>query len=82
MLSSQEPDEAQGDAFKVVVNHEEQYSIWPADRENAAGWKDAGVQGTREECLEHIGRVWTDMRPRSLRDLARKATEPDAGPAG
>ena len=53
--------------FKVVINHEEQYSIWPADRENALGWKDVGVQGTKAECLEHIKEVWTDMRPLSLR---------------
>ena len=53
--------------YKVVVNHEEQYSIWPADKENALGWKDAGHEGTKEACLEHIGKVWTDMRPLSLR---------------
>lgn len=53
--------------FKVVVNHEEQYSIWPADRENAPGWRDAGKSGTKEECLDYIGEVWTDMRPLSLR---------------
>jgi MbtH protein len=54
--------------FKVVVNHEGQYSIWPAFRENAPGWKDAGKTGTKEECLAHIETVWTDMRPLSLRD--------------
>lgn len=54
-------------AYKVVVNHEEQYSIWPADRDNALGWRDAGKTGTREECLAHIKQVWTDMRPLSLR---------------
>ena len=54
--------------YKVVINHEEQYSIWPADRENALGWKDEGTSGTKEECLEHIKNVWTDMRPKSLRD--------------
>jgi len=53
--------------YKVVVNHEEQYSIWPADRENALGWNDAGKQGTKAECLEYIKAVWTDMRPLSLR---------------
>jgi len=53
--------------YKVVVNHEEQYSIWPADRENAPGWRDAGTSGTRAECLAYIERVWTDMRPLSLR---------------
>ncbi|MFG1942869.1 MbtH family protein [Nonomuraea sp. NPDC048826] len=53
--------------FKVVVNHEEQYSVWPEGRDNPAGWTDEGVRGTREECLEHISAIWTDMRPRSLR---------------
>jgi MbtH protein len=53
--------------YKVVVNHEEQYSIWPADRENALGWTDAGKTGPKEECLAYIKEVWTDMRPLSLR---------------
>ncbi len=53
--------------YKVVLNHEEQYSIWPADRENALGWKDEGKSGTKQECLDHIKVVWTDMRPLSLR---------------
>ena len=54
--------------FRVVINDEEQYSIWPAYKDNAAGWRDAGVSGDKETCLAHIERVWTDMRPRSLRD--------------
>jgi len=53
--------------YRVVVNHEEQYSIWPIDRENAPGWKDAGKSGTKAECLAYINEVWTDMRPLSLR---------------
>jgi MbtH protein len=53
--------------FHVVVNHEEQYSIWPADRELPAGWRAEGKSGTRKECLDHIERSWTDMRPLSLR---------------
>lgn len=53
--------------YKVVINHEEQYSIWPADRENAPGWRDAGTKGTKDECLAYISEVWTDMRPLSLR---------------
>ncbi len=54
-------------AYKVVINHEEQYSIWPADRENALGWRDVGKRGTKEQCLEYIEEVWTDMRPLNLR---------------
>ena len=74
--------------YKVVVNHEEQYSIWPADRENALGWNDAGKSGTKEECLAYIKEVWTDMRPLSLRKKmeemererqAQQAEQPAAG---
>jgi MbtH protein len=54
-------------AYQVVMNHEEQYSIWPADRENAPGWTNAGKSGSRAECLAYIKEVWTDMRPLSLR---------------
>ncbi|WP_221348564.1 MbtH family protein [Streptomyces beigongshangae] len=53
--------------YKVVVNHEEQYSVWPADRDNPAGWSDAGRTGPKSDCLAHIEDVWTDMRPLSLR---------------
>jgi MbtH protein len=59
--------------YKVVVNHEEQYSIWPADRENALGWNDAGKSGTKAECLAYIKEVWTDMRPLSLRKKMAEA---------
>lgn len=57
--------------YKVVVNHEEQYSIWPGHRENALGWRDADRSGTKEECLAYIKEVWTDMRPLSLRKKMR-----------
>src|SRR4051794_3077397 len=53
--------------YKIVVNHEGQYSLWPAGRANPLGWSDAGKGGTREECLPHIEALWTDMRPLSLR---------------
>jgi MbtH protein len=53
--------------YRVVVNHEEQYSIWPAERDLPLGWKDAGKAGKKEECLAWIKEVWTDMRPLSLR---------------
>ena len=53
--------------YKVVVNHEEQYSIWPADKDMPLGWMDAKKVGSKEECLEFIKEVWTDMRPLSLR---------------
>lgn len=54
--------------FLVVLNDEEQYSIWPAERELPAGWRAEGTRGARDACLDHIERVWTDMRPKSVRD--------------
>lgn len=54
--------------YRVVFNDEEQYSIWLADRELPAGWHDEGSAGTRDECLARVATVWTDMRPRSLRE--------------
>ena len=53
--------------FMVVINHEEQYSIWPDFKEIPKGWKDVGVSGKKDECLAYIEEVWTDMRPLSLR---------------
>ena len=53
--------------YTVVVNDEEQYSIWAADREIPNGWREAGKTGTKQECLDHIEEVWTDMTPKSLR---------------
>lgn len=60
--------------FEVVVNHEEQYSIWPSDREVPAGWHTSGKRGTRSECLAYIEEAWTDMRPIGL----RKRSETDS----
>lgn len=54
-------------AYVVVANDEEQYSIWPADSDLPAGWRVAGPEGTRQECLDHIEEHWTDLRPKSLR---------------
>lgn len=66
--------------YKVVVNHEEQYSLWPAYRANALGWNDTGKSGTKEECLAYVKEVWTDMRPLSLRkkmeEMARLPVQP------
>lgn len=66
--------EASTEQFLAVVNHEEQYSIWSADREIPAGWKATGKQGSKEECLAYIEEVWTDMRPLSLRKLMASAS--------
>lgn len=62
-----ENNNADSARYKVVVNHEEQYSIWPAERENPVGWRDAGTIGSKTECLAYIREAWTDMRPLSLR---------------
>lgn len=61
--------EEDGTLYVVVVNEEQQYSIWPADRSPPLGWHEAGKRGPKAECLDHIEEVWTDMRPLSLRRL-------------
>jgi MbtH protein len=76
-----EDDEEDTRTYKAVVNHEEQYSIWPVDRDNPPGWRDAGKSGTKQECLDYIAEVWTDMRPLSLRkqmeaEAARQEAQP------
>jgi MbtH protein len=63
--------------YRVVVNHEEQYSIWPAERELPLGWRDEGTTGTKAECLAHVDEVWTDMRPLSLREQMEAASPPE-----
>ncbi len=63
--------------YKVVVNHEEQYSIWPLEKENPSGWRDIGKSGPKADCLSYIKEVWTDMRPLSLRKQREKQTAKD-----
>ena len=53
--------------FRILVNHEDQYSIWPEWKAIPGGWRDTGTGGDKTACLEHIEKVWTDMRPLSLR---------------
>jgi MbtH protein len=64
------PDDRQ---YTVVVNDEDQHSIWEVGRELPAGWRPTGFTGDRDACLAHIDEVWTDMRPRSLRDAMEGA---------
>jgi len=67
--------------YKAVVNHEEQYSIWPADKTNPLGWRDAGKTGLKTEVLAFIKEVWTDMRPLSLRKkMEEMAAQKPANP--
>lgn len=70
-------DERQEEArYSVVVNHEEQYSIWPLGREVPDGWAHAGHEGPKDDCLAHIKEVWTDMRPLSLRQKMENEKTP------
>ncbi len=55
-------------SYRVVKNHEDQYSIWPADKELPRGWSTVGEAGSKQQCLDTINQIWTDMRPRSLRE--------------
>lgn len=64
--------------FRVVVNHEEQYSIWPDYLAIPEGWREVGVTGNKQHCLNHIDQVWTDMRPLSLRNFM--AAQPGGKP--
>jgi MbtH protein len=73
-MSANDTDREDNTIYKVVINGEEQYSIWPADRENAKGWQDVGKSGPKAECLAYIKDVWTDMRPLSLRQQMETAT--------
>ena len=62
-----------GEKYRVVINHEEQYSIWIADGKLPAGWKATDFVGTQKESLDHIEEVWTDMRPlEKRREVALK----------
>ncbi|MDH6436336.1 MULTISPECIES: MbtH family protein [Streptomyces] len=59
--------ETPGKRFKVLINHEEQYSLWPADLDVPGGWEETGVCASKEECDQYLEETWTDMRPKSLR---------------
>ena len=61
--------------YKVVVNREEQYFIWPIKRSCPLGWSDVGKSGKKEEYLSYINEVWTDMRPLSLRKQVAKTSQ-------
>ena len=80
-MSSYDPDKEDTTIYKVVMNHEEQYSIWPASRENPLGWQDVGRTGPKAECLAYIKEVWTDMRPLSLRKRMEEAAQNPISPA-
>ncbi|MFD0306395.1 MbtH family protein [Streptomyces sp. NPDC127119] len=65
---SERADDDPFDRYAVVVNDEQQYSLWPTTKNLPAGWTPTGFEGHRQECVDHIDEVWTDMRPRSVRE--------------
>lgn len=70
-------DEDDPRPYRVVINDEEQYSVWPADQPPPSGWRPAGPAGAIRDCLSWISAHWTDMRPLSLRrQMAGQATAP------
>jgi len=73
VMNTTEPN--QETMYRVVINHEEQYSIWPVGRECPTGWREIGPTGSKAKCLDYIQEVWTDMRPRSLRSSLRAPKE-------
>jgi uncharacterized protein YbdZ (MbtH family) len=83
-MSLYDPDREDTTVYKVVVNHEEQYSIWPDYKEMPLGWKEVGKSGLKPECLSYIKEVWTDMRPLSLRkrmeEMAKNPLPPPPPP--
>ena len=77
------PFEDEDGEYIVLVNHEEQYSLWPSFREVPAGWQAVGpATGKRQDCLDWIEEVWTDMRPKSLVDAMKKDARERAEKAG
>ena len=64
--------------YQVVINDEEQYSIWPTYRDLPSGWYTVGKNGSEQACLDYIETVWTDMRPRSLREFMQQQAEQEA----
>ncbi|BBH67860.1 MbtH protein [Actinoplanes sp. OR16] len=64
-------EDTAGPEYRVVLNHEQQFSLWPVERDAPAGWSDEGTRGSRQQCLDRIESVWTDMRPRSVRGELR-----------
>ncbi len=72
-MTSDEGEDAR--TYTVLVNDEEQYSLWLADLRVPAGWRPAGKIGTKQECLDHVRSVWTDMRPLSLRQATEQAAK-------
>jgi MbtH protein len=65
----------ENDRYEVLRNDEEQYSLWPVGIDVPAGWTRVGKEGTRDECSAYVDEVWTDMRPKTLRDQMKAADQ-------
>jgi len=76
------PFENENGTYKVLVNHEGQYSLWPGFRDIPGGWEAVGPTGSRKECLDWIEANWTDMRPKSLIAAMEKNDKQRAAEAG
>ncbi len=82
-MSDERDVESAAPNIRVVVNDEEQYSVWWCNRELPLGWRETGYRGSEEDCLSHIAEVWTDMRPKSLRQaMAQTGPTVTANKAG
>lgn len=67
-VASRDDDSDPFKTYSVVINIEDQYSIWPQGRDVPAGWKEVGHSGSKAECLQYIEENWTDMRPKSVKE--------------
>ncbi|WP_448320959.1 MbtH family protein, partial [Streptomyces sp. CO7] len=72
-LTTEGTDMDENTRYQVLRNDEDQYSLWPVDVEVPAGWQPVGKEGTEAECSAYVDEVWTDMRPRSLRERMENA---------
>ena len=77
MIDMTDRSESNEAIYVVVMNDEEQYSIWPDDKRIPDGWRAVGTRGAKAECLQYIEETWTDMRPLSLRKRMAERTGPD-----
>jgi MbtH protein len=77
MLDMTDRSESDDTIYRVVMNDEEQYSIWPDDKKIPDGWRAVGTRGSKAECLQYIEETWTDMRPLSLRKRMAERLGPD-----
>ncbi len=59
--------EAKQETFIIVRNHEDQHALWQTHLALPHGWEDVGFSGTKEQCLQHVQRVWPDITPKSAR---------------